>query len=1062
MMNEWIISSSLLIAAVLLGRRLLRGRISLRLQYALWAVVLIRLLVPFQLFTSDFGAGSIAQDMDISEPVRQVYASAREDDYERAYDAAYSQVVAEYLSTSQSFDPVVVEREAAAQAEAAIELGMDRLLTGIWFAGMAVMTAVVVFCNVHLGLQLKRRRWELPVSDSLLPVYVTEAVPTPCIFGFFRPVIYLTAEAAGDEQVRRHVLAHELTHYRHWDHIWSVLRSLCLILHWYNPLVWMAARVSRADAELACDEGALARLGEEHRADYGRTLIGLTCPDHGGSMFVTATTMTGSAGSIRERIKLLMKRPRNTVLALIAVILVGTIVVGCSFARAPETRSPETEQIERDGVLAYPGTSWNMTLEELKTALDIPAEDIFGEREVLHDEKTTDGTYAYAELEARCSFLGYPVEATFQFHSYAPDTKPGLFQIYVDMEEAVGLEEVRAALAEELGEGTENGSSFHWYSDKTIQDLVDYETYNAFVKVDGDTYGVSYDSNVSSIQLSDVGYDSHGVTVVFRSGLPRVIQSGGGTNFGTVAYFDDLLNPDLDRSEADWYPRALTSYYDSPAGIDLFQLFYNGIPGADNSITPEEQAFLEKEGTYEPEFDLVRIPGAEMNRVLTEYFGIIMASTTRTGLYNFTYNPDTDCYYHSHTDTNLGFRTVYDVEELTAGRWRVLYTEEYKGKAEVILLWRDEKWQIVSHLPIEETPLDLDAQAAEVAALFGEGGDSWYLSALTVLYSAPYDFDAEAFLVNGQDGVALTDEAERALISDAYGKDALNKPVIRLTEGQMERILQTYIGVGTWDVDLSGFLYCPETGMYLKVKEENKDLLVPEILDCVSLEENQVQMFYRLPAGRPCVATVLKGETWKVYSNQLVLSTPDDARPLTDEEIAKVNAAFESIIYNEDMTEGSVNPASAFFTSTYEDVRDLDLEEFLRYFPTSGEATEEEFQLLHQHYGEAFLFSEHKTLADMPVPTHRYEVSDIEAVLRRYAGIGHEELTEKYTGYYLTETDSYYNFTSDFGPGSFHCTGGWVYDGGAVLLSSSSALYLTERNGNYYIQAHLPAIVAEG
>ena len=45
-MTEWIITSSLLILIVLLVRRLFRGRLSLRLQYALWLVVLVRLLIP--------------------------------------------------------------------------------------------------------------------------------------------------------------------------------------------------------------------------------------------------------------------------------------------------------------------------------------------------------------------------------------------------------------------------------------------------------------------------------------------------------------------------------------------------------------------------------------------------------------------------------------------------------------------------------------------------------------------------------------------------------------------------------------------------------------------------------------------------------------------------------------------------------------------------------------------------------------------------------------------------------------------------------------------------------
>ena len=346
MMNEWIISSSVLIAAVLLGRLLLRGRISLRLQYALWGIVLLRLLVPVQFFTSDFGTGSMAREMDISTPVRQAYASANEDRYEAVYNEAYRQLEAQYAANSWSIAPDTIEKEAYTMVQEAQKLDLNQLLQRIWLGGMAVMTAVIVACNVHLACQLRKRRWALEVPASLLPVYVTEAVPTPCVFGLFRPAIYLTPDAAKGSQIRAHVLEHELTHYRHGDHIWSVLRSLCLVLHWYNPLVWLAAKVSRADAELACDEGALARLGESQRGDYGRTLIGLTCSAPFSELLLTATTMTGSAGSIRERIKLLMKRPRNTILTVTAVILLVTLTVGCTFSAAPETTPPATEPTE--------------------------------------------------------------------------------------------------------------------------------------------------------------------------------------------------------------------------------------------------------------------------------------------------------------------------------------------------------------------------------------------------------------------------------------------------------------------------------------------------------------------------------------------------------------------------------------------------------------------------------------------------------------------------------------------------------------------------------------------
>ena len=363
MMNEWILSSSILIAAVLAVRILLRGRISLRLQYALWAVVLVRLLVPVQLFTSEFGAGAIAQSVDMAEPVRQVYATVRDESYQQDYDDAYRQVVAEYETSSQSYDPTAAEMTAQDMVRRRMELDLSQILWGIWLAGMVVMTSVIVSCNVHLSLHLRRSRREFAVASSLLPVYVTEAVPTPCIFGMLHPTVYLTPDAAGDEQVRKHVLIHELTHYRHLDHIWSVLRGVCLVLHWYNPLVWVAAHISRADAELACDEGAMMKIGESHRGDYGRTLIDLTCAKRVDSMFIAATTMTGSAGSIRKRIKLLMKRPRNTVVTLTAMLLMVTLIVGCTFSGAPETTEPVAQQTQPTETLPPETTEAAVTTE---------------------------------------------------------------------------------------------------------------------------------------------------------------------------------------------------------------------------------------------------------------------------------------------------------------------------------------------------------------------------------------------------------------------------------------------------------------------------------------------------------------------------------------------------------------------------------------------------------------------------------------------------------------------------------------------------------------------------
>ncbi len=138
-------------------------------------------------------------------------------------------------------------------------------------------------------------------------VYRAEGLPSPCLYGVLRPAVYLTPESFESEARLRHILAHELTHRRHLDHIWPMVRGACLLIHWFNPLVWLAAALSKRDCELACDEGTHLRLGEDSRVEYGRTLVGMMAAPRPMDLFCCATTMTGGKRGIKERIALIAK-----------------------------------------------------------------------------------------------------------------------------------------------------------------------------------------------------------------------------------------------------------------------------------------------------------------------------------------------------------------------------------------------------------------------------------------------------------------------------------------------------------------------------------------------------------------------------------------------------------------------------------------------------------------------------------------------------------------------------------------------------------------------------------
>ena len=97
------------------------------------------------------------------------------------------------------------------------------------------------------------------------------------LVGVLHPQIWLphTLPGALTPAELRHVLLHELGHARRRDLLAQWLCSLACCLHWFNPLVWLLARLARTDRELACDAWVLSRdaMKAEPVSSYGHTLL---------------------------------------------------------------------------------------------------------------------------------------------------------------------------------------------------------------------------------------------------------------------------------------------------------------------------------------------------------------------------------------------------------------------------------------------------------------------------------------------------------------------------------------------------------------------------------------------------------------------------------------------------------------------------------------------------------------------------------------------------------------------------------------------------------------------
>ena len=333
-MREILLTSSVLILGLLILRRAFREKISRRVQYALWALVLVRLLTPVSLPPLDISV------LTMAEPARETIAARLE--------APAVPAAGLTSSASGGEEPAVsgakpVESQAGLPAKgtgaaSAKEWTLTEILGAVWLAGAAGMGLWLVWSNLAFAARLRKYRMGMEIPGCKYPVYMMESeLDSPCLFGILRPAVYLTPAAIRSEESLRHVLAHEETHARHLDPLWSLLRSVCLAVYWFDPLVWIAVSASRTDCELACDEGAVRTLGEEERLAYGKTLLSLIPVRRlPVNPLLSVTPMSSDKKRLRERIARIAEDRKTKKLALCAMSLLTAAVCVFTFAGCVE------------------------------------------------------------------------------------------------------------------------------------------------------------------------------------------------------------------------------------------------------------------------------------------------------------------------------------------------------------------------------------------------------------------------------------------------------------------------------------------------------------------------------------------------------------------------------------------------------------------------------------------------------------------------------------------------------------------------------------------------------
>lgn len=338
---EMSINASWLILAVIVIRLLL-GKAPKGFRYVLWALVAVRLMIPFS-FESTW---SLVPDMEsvVSDDILQEEVTGGLDDVKN--DTIISSPGVDPGETDdndvlQQGTAIIIPEDGVLQENTGTEIlkpqneinMLTSVLPWIWIAGEVLFLLYMVISYLYLW---KKVRASVSIGEK---IYICDEICSPFIFGFFRPRIFLPSYVE-KEQIAC-IVAHEKEHLKYFDYVWKPLGYIILALHWFNPLVWVAYILMCRDIELACDERVIRHMSTAEKVYYSEVLLACSSPRH--NMLVYPVTF-GEVG-IKERIKkiLLYKKPAAWIIGIAVVICV---VVGICFLTDPVSTdsAKDTEQ----------------------------------------------------------------------------------------------------------------------------------------------------------------------------------------------------------------------------------------------------------------------------------------------------------------------------------------------------------------------------------------------------------------------------------------------------------------------------------------------------------------------------------------------------------------------------------------------------------------------------------------------------------------------------------------------------------------------------------------------
>ena len=587
---------------------------------------------------------------------------------------------------------------------------------------------------------------------------------------------------------------------------------MCLAVYWFDPLVWIAAIVSRRDCELACDEGALQRLGEAERIPYGQTLLRLIpVARRPESPMLSATTMTAGKKELKDRITRIAENRRTVSVALLAVVAAAALVCALTFTGAKKGSQPLTQE-ELAGYMLDFNTADSWTDSQGNGCAFRPVQLLTS----VYDQPRSIDMYQlfYNGVSPEQAVSDAERQEVTDIYYNGSDPEVDLIRITAEQADAVLTRWTGLTLAETdaLNMGSfsylsDYDAYYHFHGDTNAPGSVCFYA----GECSGDTVTLYYQPEQCGVYLVDTAGSGEevwakvtvepqpdgGLRILSNQICGRPDDLLGVTRPLTgeeLAFFNtEFFNHDTDVDgvvRANPHNQFLTCLYNVPQEINLYDLFYDGggVREAPSQEELEQLGVLAEDGSQICPTD--KFTRADMDAFLLENTGLTLAQTNQVDLDAFDYLPEYDAYYHTHGDTN--YRSVTFTSGQRRGDYVQLYWKDfyYGGETNecVTLLDRgDGQYWFVSHLLLDgDVPSAFAYPDEEPWMTLPLSGLTPYQPQKTTLTRHSMDCDQRGagFIIDGTDGGEYSIRIYRStdgnvyaavMQSEAAGRDGMSE-----------------------------------------------------------------------------------------------------------------------------------------------------------------------------------------------------------------------------------------------------------------------------------------------